>query len=119
METAKKIAPWAGIVLTGLCGIVLLGGGKVMSGTMLTILTFFMLLPAWRRVPLWGRAGLICFLFGVVIWNISTTDLPAPTNGNEMICTSEQPVTTPSTGIKFVDQVTYIFKGFMAQAESS
>lgn len=120
METVKKIAMWAGIVFTGLCGIVLLGGGKIMSGTMLVTLTFVMLLPVWRRgVPLWARAGLICVLFGVVIWNISTTDLPAPSNDMKVACTTDERATSPSTGFKFLDQVTHIFNSFTSQAESS
>lgn len=120
MEIVKKMAVWAGVVFTGLCGIVLLGGGKITSGTMLVTLTFVMLLPFWRRtVPLWARAGLICVLFGVVIWNISTTDLPAPSNDMEVACTADQRVSTPSTGFKFLDQVTYIFNSFTSQAESS
>ncbi|MER7557959.1 hypothetical protein ABTZ46_13520 [Nocardioides sp. NPDC126508] len=119
MENVKKIALWTGIVFTGLCGIVLLGGGKIVSGSTLVTLTFVMLLPAWRRIPLWGRAGLICVLFALVCWNISTTEIPDPSNDMVTVCSTDEDVSVPSTGFKFLDQVMLIFNGFTAQAEFS
>lgn len=121
METVKKVALWAGIVLTGVCGIVLLGGGKIVSGTMLVTLTFVMLLPAWRRISIWVRVGLIVVLFGLVTWNISTTDLRPPSDETTMNggCVDEGADIFPITGIKFVDQVGQIVGGFITQAEPS
>lgn len=120
METVKKMAIGTGIALTGVCGIVLLGGGKIVSGTLLVVLTFVMLLPFWRRwVPLWARVGLVCVLFALVIWNISTTELPAPVNEMEVGGCIEEGRTAPSTGFKFLDQVMLIVNSFIAQAEPS
>ncbi|MBB5940195.1 hypothetical protein [Streptomyces zagrosensis] len=120
MDNLKKIAMWTGIILTGLCGVMLLGGGKVMSGTLLIATAFIMVLPVRRpKVPRWARIGLICAVFGVVIWNISTTDLPNPSNGMAMSCDNEHADTYTSTGFKFLDQVTYIFSDFLSQAAPS
>jgi hypothetical protein len=117
MDTLKKTLMWTGIVVTGLCGIVLLGGGKVTSGTLLIATTFGMMLPIGQRLPRWARIGLVCAVFGLVIWNISTTDLPAP--GMAEACTSGPADLPASTGVKFLDQVRDIFNGFVSQAESS
>lgn len=120
METVRKTAIWTGIVLIGLCGIVLLGGGKIVSGTLLVITAFVMVLPIWRHTSLrWLMAVLTCAIFGLVIWNISTTDLPAPSDGMVVACTESAMEVPPSTGIKFFDQVAYIFSGFLSQAEGS
>jgi hypothetical protein len=120
METLKKIAMWTGIVLTGLCGIVLLGGGKVGSGTLLIATTFIMVLPVRRhKLPRWARVGLICAVFAVVISNISTTELPDPSNGMVVACDNESADTYTSTGFKFLDQLTYIFNVFLSQAAPS
>ncbi len=120
MDNLKKIAMWTGIVFTGLCGVVLLGGGKVVSGTLLIATTFIMVLPVRRpKLPRWARVGLLCAVFGVVIWNISTTDLPTPSNQMVMSCANEHADTYTSTGFKFLDQVTYIFNSFLSQAEPS
>ncbi|THV40184.1 hypothetical protein [Glycomyces buryatensis] len=120
MDTLKKIAMWTGIVITGLCGVVLLGGGKVGSGTLLIATTFIMVLPVRQhKLPRWARVGLICAVFGVVIWNISTTDLPDPSNVMVAACGNEAADTYTPTGFKFWDQVTYIFSGFLAQAAPS
>jgi hypothetical protein len=120
MDNLKKIAMRTGIVLTGLCSIVLLGGGKVQSGTLLFATTFIMVLPAKRpKLPSWAQVGLICAVFGVVILNISTTDLPHSSNGMVMSCANEHADTYTQTGFKFLDQVTYIFSGFLSQAAPS
>lgn len=120
MDIMKKVALRTGIVLTGLCGVVLLGGGKVMSGTLLIAMTFLMVLPVrWHKVPRWARAGLICAVFGVVMWNISTTELPDPSNGMTAACANESVGANTSTGLEFLDQLTHIFDGFLAQAAPS
>jgi ribose/xylose/arabinose/galactoside ABC-type transport system permease subunit len=118
MDTLKKTAMWTGIVVTGLLGVVLLGGGKVSSGTLLVITAFVMSLPFWRhRLPLWVRIVLICAVFALVISNISTTDLPVASAG--MMTCSELAYTPTPTGFKFLDQVNYIFSSFLAQAAPS
>ncbi|MDA1361745.1 hypothetical protein O1R50_19105 [Glycomyces luteolus] len=120
MDTFKKTAMWTGIVITGLCGVVLLGGGKVQSGTLLTATAFILALPVKRhRLPLWARIGLICAVFGLVALNISTTELPGSANGMAAACGDEVADTYTPTGIEFVDQVSYIFAGFLAQAAPS
>lgn len=120
MDTLKKTAMWTGMVLTGLCGVVLLGGGKVGSGALLIATTFLMVRPVRRpQLPRWVRVGLIVAVFGVVISNISTTELPDPSNAMVMRCGDEHTDTYTSTGFKFLDQVTYIFSGFLAQAAPS
>jgi hypothetical protein len=120
MDNLKKTAMWTGIAVTGLCGVILLGGGKVQSGTLLIVMTFLMAMPGRQhRLPLWLRVGLICAVFGVVAWNISTTELPAPMNGMGMACGYETADFYSPTGIKFLDQVMYIFSGFVAQAAPS
>ncbi|MEU5155995.1 hypothetical protein [Glycomyces sp. NPDC021274] len=120
MDTFKKTAMWTGIVVTGLCGIVLLGGGKVTAGTLLVATAFILALPVKRhRLPLWVRIALICVVFALVISNISTTEIPDPSHGMVMACGDEVADTYSPTGIKFLDQVSYIFAGFLAQAAPS
>ncbi|ACQ80224.1 hypothetical protein Bcav_1969 [Beutenbergia cavernae DSM 12333] len=120
MHTLKTIATWTGITLTGLCGVVLLGGGKVTSGFLLVATAFVMVLPVVRgKLPLWARIGLICAVFGVVMLNISTTELPGSSNGMVMACADESARTFTPTGFTFWDQVRYIFGSFLAQAAPS
>jgi hypothetical protein len=116
MNTLKKIAKWTGVVLIGACGVVLLGGGKITSGTLMIVTAFLLVVLAGKHlVPRWIGIVLVCAVLGLVAWNISTTDLPGEVSGNAMACT--EVVDTPETGIKFLDQVLYIFGGFAAQAE--
>ncbi|GAB3764951.1 hypothetical protein [Microlunatus parietis] len=120
METVKKIAAWTGIVLTGLSGIVLLGGGKVTSGALLIATSFILVRPIRRlALPGWARAGLICAVFAVVIWNISTTELPNPSNDRAVSCARESAFAVTPTGFTFLDQVIYIVSTFVAQAAPS
>ncbi len=120
MDTLKTVSMWTGIVITGLCGVVLLGGGKVMSGTLLVATAFILALPVRRhKLPLWARVGLICAVFAVVIWNISTTDLPDPSNAMVAGCTDEAAFAYTPTGFRFLDQLTLIFSHFLAQAAPS
>ncbi|WP_026929423.1 hypothetical protein [Glycomyces tenuis] len=120
MTTFKKTAMWTGIVLTGLFGVVMLGGGKIWSGTLLIATAFIMVLPFWRdRLPRWVRAVLICAVFAVVIANISTTTLPGSSGGMVTACGDEAADTYTSTGFEFLDQVLYIFDGFVSQAQPS
>lgn len=121
MDNLKKTAVRTGIVLTGICGIVLLGGGKIMSGTMVIATTFLIVSPTWRnRFPRWARAGLLCVVFGLVIWNISTTDLPDLSNvspDKAGVCLPPHTEMFPRTGITFVDQLAVILAAFLEQAE--
>lgn len=120
MGTFKKTAMWTGIVVTGLCGVALLGGGKVMSGTLLIATAFIMVRPIRQlKLPRWARIGLLCAVFAVVAWNISTTELPDPSNSMVTACGNEVADTYTPTGLKFLDQVTYIFSSFLAQAAPS
>lgn len=81
----RKMAMWTGIALTGMCGIVLLGGGKVQSGALLIITAFVMTLLVGRnKLPVWLRVVLLCAVFGLVIANISTTQLPTRSDGMAM-----------------------------------
>lgn len=123
MNTLKKTAIRTGIVLTGTCGVVLLGGGKIVSGTMLIATTFLMVSPLWRhRIPRWIHIALLCLVFGLVAWNISTTDLPGTSNvmvaGAEG-CQQPHAEMFPRTGIRFVDQMALILAGFLDQAQPS
>ena len=116
MDTFKKVAMWTGIVVTGLLGIVLLGGGKVQSGTLLIFTAFAMAVPVRRhRLPRWVRIVLVCAVYGLVMLNISTTELPDPS----MVRCGEYADWYTPTGIEFLDQVQYIFSGFLAQAAPS
>lgn len=120
MDTFKKIAMWTGIVLTGMCGVVLLGGGKVISGTLLIVTTLVMVRPATRyKPPRWVSVVLICAVFGVVTWNISTTELPNDSFHSTVACESEGVNMFERTGYKFLDQVTRILGSFLAQAAPS
>lgn len=123
MNTLKKTAIWTGIVLTGVCGVVLLGGGKIISGMLLIATTFLMVSSLWRRrIPLWVRVALLCVVFGLVGWNISTTDLPAPVDvSTDMTTVCHAPHTDmfERTGVKFVDQMALILASFLDQAQPS
>lgn len=107
----KKTMIWIGIILTGLCGVVLFGGDKITSGIMLIVTMIIMILPIkqnkiLRRV----RIGFVCVVLCLVIWNISTTDLP----GDFPFIPSTGEVSDAySTGIRFLDQLIHIFKGFL------
>ncbi|MGP4110351.1 hypothetical protein ACTWP5_05470 [Streptomyces sp. 4N509B] len=120
MDNLRKTATRTGIALTGLCGVVLLGAGKVQSGTLLIATTFVMVLPVRRpRLPRWARVGLLCAVFVMVAWNISTTDLPTPPNELVTSCPNEHTETYTKTGFTFLDQVIYLFRSFLSQAEPS
>ncbi|THV24524.1 hypothetical protein [Glycomyces paridis] len=120
MDTLKKTAKWTGIVAIGMCGVVLLGGGKVVSGTLLVATAFILALPVKRhRLPLWFRIALVFAVFALVAWNISTTDLPVQASGMVTTCGNEAADGFTPTGFKFWDQVRYIFNGFLAQAAPS
>jgi len=120
MDTFKTVAMWTGIVITGACGVVLLGGGKVMSGTLLIATAFILALSVRQhRLHRWVRVGLVCAVYGLVIWNISTTELPNSSNIMVAACSDESAFTYTPTGFRFLDQVTYIFGHFLAQAAPS
>jgi hypothetical protein len=120
MGTFKKIAMWTGIVLTGMCGVVLLGGGKIGSGILLITTAFVMALLVGRsKLPVWVRVMLLCVIFGLVIWNISTTEIPDPSDPIAMGCGDEFAFAYTPSGIKFLDQVVRIFNSFLAQAAPS
>ncbi|SDE53412.1 hypothetical protein [Glycomyces harbinensis] len=120
MDKFKTVAVWTGIVVIGLCGVVLLGGGKVMSGTLMVATAFILALPVKRhRLPRWVRVVLLGVVFAMVAWNISTTDLPDPSHMMVAGCVDESASTYTRTGITFLDQVLYIFSGFLAQAAPS
>lgn len=115
MDKLKKIAMWTGIVVIGACGVILLGGGKVMSGTLMVTTAFLLALPSGpRKLPLWVGIPLLCAVFALVALNISTTELPRP---GMVACGDEVSELYSPTGIEFLDQVMYIFSGFLAQAE--
>jgi hypothetical protein len=119
MDKLKKTAMWTGIVVIGLCGVVLLGGGKVTSGTLMVTTAFLLVLPFGpRKLPRWLGVALLCAVFALVIWNISTTELPDPSRGM-VACGNEVSELYSPTGIEFLDQVMYIFSGFLAQAAPS
>ncbi|MFD7310663.1 hypothetical protein [Promicromonospora sp. NPDC059942] len=114
----RKIAMWAGTAVTGLCGIVLLGGGKIHSGTLLIVTAFVAVILVGRtRPPVWVRVVLLCAIYGAVIANISTTELPSSSD-TKVIASSEN-VAPPSTGYRFLDQLIYISNNFLTQAAPS
>ncbi|GAA1695719.1 hypothetical protein GCM10009830_49560 [Glycomyces endophyticus] len=118
MDILKKTALWTGIVLLGMCGVVLLGGGKITSGILLIVVAFALVLTVGRRrLPLWGNVALtalVLVVLGLVAWNVSTTDLPP--KGVEAAMACSEAVDYPSTGVRLFDQAVYIFNGFAAQA---
>lgn len=120
MGTIKKTAMWTGIVLTGMFGVVLLGGGKIVSGTLLIATAFVMALLVGRsKLPVWVRVVLLCAVFGLVIWNISTTELPDPSDPMAAACGDELAFAYEPSGFEFLDRVVHIFNGFLAQAAPS
>jgi hypothetical protein len=119
MGTFKKTAKWTVIVVTGLVGIVLLGGGKIQSGSLLIFAAFALAVPKRHRLPLWVRIGLLCALYGMVAWNISTTEIPDPSDGLRVSCGTEVADWDAPTGITLLDKAFYIFSTFAAQAAPS
>ncbi|WP_199615063.1 hypothetical protein [Paenibacillus alkalitolerans] len=107
----NKTMKWIGIILTGLCGVVLLGGDKVTSGILLIVTMIIMLLPIKQnKILCWVRLGFVCVMFCLVIWNISTTELPGDRFAKIQ---NGPPNETYSTGFRFLDQLIHIFKGFL------
>jgi hypothetical protein len=119
MGTFKKTVKWTVIVVTGLVGIVLLGGGKIHSGSLMTFAAFALAVPVKHRLPLWVRIGLLCALYGMVTWNISTTEIPDVANGMRASCGTEVADWYAPTGIALLDKAFYIFSVFAAQAAPS
>lgn len=120
MGLLRKAAMWAGIALTGMCGIVLLGGGKIGSGILLIATTFIMALLVGRsRLPIWVRVVLLCAVFGVVLLNISTTEIPDPSDPIAMSCGEELAFEYQPSGVKLLDQAVRIFNVFLAEAAPS
>lgn len=89
----------AGVVLIGICVIVLLGANKITSSIVLTATAIIILLPIGARKWLtWCRVAFVLAAFAFVLWNISTT---------------EYPPMYYHTGFKFFDQLLYIFDVFL------
>jgi hypothetical protein len=119
MDTLKKAAKWAIIVVTGLLGIILLGGGKIQSGTLMVFAAFALAVPNRHRLPVWVRLGLLCALYALVTWNVSTTELPNDANDMWGSCEPEVAGFYAPTGIGLLDRAFYIFSVFVAQAAPS
>ena len=89
----------AAAVIIGMCVVILLGANKIASSLMLTVTVVVILLPPSKSEWLqWCRLGFMCAAFAFVLWNISTTEYPARFY---------------NTGVKFFDQVLYIFDMFL------
>jgi hypothetical protein len=120
MSLLRKVAMWAGIALTGMCGVVLLGGGKIGSGILLIATTFIMALLVGRaRLPIWVRVVVLCAVFGLVILNISTTEIPDPSDPIAMSCGEELAFDYQPSGVKLLDQAVRILNVFLAEAAPS
>lgn len=86
-------------VIIGMCVVVLLGANKIASSIVLTITAVVTLLPTSKSEWLqWCRLAFMCCAMAFVLWNISTTELPPQFS---------------QTGVKFFDQVLYIFDVFL------
>lgn len=119
MDILTKAATWTGVALTAVCGVVLLGGGKVTSGTLLIATAFVMVLPVRHRLPRAVRVALLCAVLAVVVVNVSTTELPGSADGMVAACGDEAASTFTPTGHRFLDQLRYILGNFLAQAAPS
>lgn len=114
-EIVKMIFTRAGSILTGLLGIILFGGDKVASGSLLMITAVVLALPIRQNKALrLARAGFVCLVIAVVIWNISTTQVP----GDPGVFMVQGYSPSPDgiayrTGFRFLDQLVYIFEGFL------
>jgi chromate transport protein ChrA len=78
--------------------VILLSANKITSSIALTIMAIVILLPFNNKRLKLGRIIFVAVVSALVIWNISTTDLPR--NHYE-------------TGFRFFDQVIHIFQKFM------
>lgn len=109
-----KILKLVGIILTGLFGIIILGGDKVTSGILLIATMIFMLLPIKQsKILRLIRIGAVCVVFSLVLWNISATELPSDNPIMGQPVDIPKPIITYSTGVKFFDQLIHIFNGFL------
>lgn len=109
----KKTKPfrWAGAALMALCGVVMLGGDKITSGCVLLLTALLLLLPLKTKLLKRLRLGFVCVVVCFVLWNISTTDLPT-----DHLFFSQDGVSPEDlywTGIRFVDQIIHIVRGFL------
>ncbi|WP_112135824.1 hypothetical protein [Glycomyces dulcitolivorans] len=119
MSTFRTVAMWTGVAVIASCGVILLGGGKVVSGALMIATAFTLALTVKRRgFSWWARVGLVCVVLALVAANISTTEIPDPSMAMAAGCTETAFTATP-TGFKFLDQVILIFNHFLAQAAPS
>nr|BFF24883.1 hypothetical protein GCM10025732_28480 [Glycomyces mayteni] len=70
-------------------------------------------------IPVRLRVVLLCAVFALVAWNISTTELPNPSDPLAMGCGEELAFDYEPSGFTFLDQVVRIFNVFLAQAAPS
>lgn len=93
----------AAVVIIGMCVVILLSVNKIASSILLTLIAIMIMLPTGKSKLLkWGRLALILVMFALVLWNISTTEYKV---FGYKDCYD--------TGIKFFDQIHYIFDGFL------
>lgn len=86
-------------VVISMCGVILLGANKIASGIVLAVTVVVILLPTSKSEWLqWCRLAFMVVAVAFVLWNISTTKLPPR---------------FLHTGVKFFDQVLYIFDMFL------
>lgn len=85
--------------LIGVWAVIWFGANKITASIVLTIIDFTIMLPfSQRKWITYARIIFVIIAFVLVIFNITTTDLPPGTD---------------VTNIKFIDQIIHIFQGFI------
>ncbi|MFZ5919672.1 MAG: hypothetical protein ACOYY3_01310 [Chloroflexota bacterium] len=93
----------AAVVFIGMCVVILLSVNKIASSILLTLTAIIIMLPIGKSKLLkWGRLVFILVMFALVLWNISTTEY-------QVVGYKD----CYDSGVKFFDQVHYIFDGFL------
>ena len=86
-------------VLIGICVVILLSVNKITSSIVLIAIVIVIFLPIGKSKALkWARVAFVLVSFVLILWNISTTELP-----KEHI----------QTGCWFFDKVIHLFNGLL------
>ncbi len=98
-EKTLKILKIIAAYLIGAWAIIWFGANKITASIVFVLIIHVIVLPFSKKK--WVTVARTCFVvvaFSMIIYNISTTDLPPGTD---------------LTGIKLIDQVIHIFNGFI------
>lgn len=88
----------AAAVLIGMCVVILLSANKITSSIVLTLTAVVILLPSKSELLKWCRIAFVLAALIFVLRNISTT---------------EYLTNCYNTGVRFFDQVLYLFDQFL------